>query len=45
VQISPSDNDLAEIVDSLKFAERAMGVELGPAKRQVDARKGWKVRK
>ncbi|XP_051208175.1 E3 ubiquitin-protein ligase listerin isoform X3 [Lolium perenne] len=34
VQISPSDNDLAETIDTLKFAERAMGVELGPAKRQ-----------
>ncbi|XP_074573215.1 kinesin-like protein KIN-14E [Curcuma longa] len=36
VQISPSDNDMGETVSSLTFASRVRGVELGPAKRQVD---------
>ncbi|XP_031481907.1 kinesin-like protein KIN-14R [Nymphaea colorata] len=36
VQISPSDKDLGETLSSLSFAARVRGVELGPAKRQVD---------
>ncbi|XP_039009587.1 LOW QUALITY PROTEIN: kinesin-like protein KIN-14R [Hibiscus syriacus] len=36
VQISPSETDLNETLSSLNFATRVRGVELGPAKRQVD---------
>ncbi|KAJ4784156.1 Kinesin-like protein [Rhynchospora pubera] len=36
VQISPSDNDLGETLSSLNFASRVRGIELGPAKKQVD---------
>ncbi|GMI94118.1 MALECTIN DOMAIN KINESIN 2 [Hibiscus trionum] len=36
VQISPSDRDLSETLSSLNFATRVRGVELGPAKKQVD---------
>lgn len=36
VQISPSENDLGETMSSLNFASRARGVELGPAKKQID---------
>ncbi|WOL05676.1 kinesin-like protein KIFC3 isoform X1 [Canna indica] len=36
VQISPSENDMGETVSSLNFASRVRGVELGPAKKQVD---------
>ncbi|XWS41672.1 hypothetical protein CRYUN_Cryun17cG0102500 [Craigia yunnanensis] len=36
VQISPSERDLSETLSSLNFAIRVRGVELGPAKRQVD---------
>ncbi|KAI3849682.1 hypothetical protein MKW98_026596 [Papaver atlanticum] len=36
VQISPSENDLGETLSSLNFATRVRGVELGPAKKQVD---------
>ncbi|KAK8517415.1 hypothetical protein V6N13_127595 [Hibiscus sabdariffa] len=36
VQISPSETDLSETLSSLNFATRVRGVELGPAKRQVD---------
>ncbi|GLU20244.1 hypothetical protein SLE2022_364540 [Rubroshorea leprosula] len=36
VQISPSELDLSETLSSLNFATRVRGVELGPAKRQVD---------
>ncbi|KAJ8765447.1 hypothetical protein K2173_014569 [Erythroxylum novogranatense] len=36
VQISPSERDLSETVSSLNFATRVRGVELGPARRQVD---------
>ncbi|KAM0823414.1 hypothetical protein ACQ4PT_070885 [Festuca glaucescens] len=43
VQISPSNNDLSETVDSLKFAKRVLGVELGPAKRQVDTTRAEKL--
>ncbi|XAR62064.1 Minus-end-directed kinesin ATPase [Bertholletia excelsa] len=36
VQISPSEADLGETVSSLNFATRVRGVELGPAKKQID---------
>ncbi|EOX91895.1 Di-glucose binding protein with Kinesin motor domain isoform 3 [Theobroma cacao] len=36
VQISPSERDLSETLSSLNFATRVRGIELGPAKRQVD---------
>ncbi|KAF7139372.1 hypothetical protein RHSIM_Rhsim07G0213200 [Rhododendron simsii] len=36
VQISPSVQDMGETVSSLNFASRVRGVELGPAKRQID---------
>ncbi|KAI8018294.1 Kinesin-like protein KIN-14R [Camellia lanceoleosa] len=36
VQISPSEQDLNETLSSLNFATRVRGVELGPAKRQID---------
>ncbi|PIA46512.1 hypothetical protein AQUCO_01500213v1 [Aquilegia coerulea] len=36
VQISPSENDLGETLSSLNFATRVRGVELGPAKKQID---------
>ncbi|PKI42097.1 hypothetical protein CRG98_037550 [Punica granatum] len=36
VQISPSDKDLGETLSSLNFATRVRGVELGPAKKQID---------
>ncbi|XP_062100705.1 kinesin-like protein KIN-14R isoform X2 [Humulus lupulus] len=36
VQISPSDQDLGETLSSLNFATRVRGVELGPARKQVD---------
>ncbi|XP_078435489.1 di-glucose binding protein with Kinesin motor domain-containing protein [Wolffia australiana] len=36
VQVSPSENDYSETLSSLNFATRVRGVELGPAKRQVD---------
>ncbi|CAL1386210.1 unnamed protein product [Linum trigynum] len=36
VQISPNESDLSETLCSLNFASRVRGVELGPAKRQLD---------
>ncbi|KAK6125845.1 hypothetical protein DH2020_040413 [Rehmannia glutinosa] len=36
VQISPSDQDLSETLSSLNFATRVRGVELGPARKQID---------
>ncbi|XP_020585222.1 kinesin-like protein KIN-14E [Phalaenopsis equestris] len=36
VQISPTENDLSETLSSLNFATRVKGIELGPAKKQVD---------
>ncbi|XP_048226914.1 kinesin-like protein KIN-14R isoform X2 [Ricinus communis] len=36
VQISPSERDLGETLSSLNFATRVRGVELGPAKKQID---------
>ncbi|KAF3649997.1 Kinesin-4 [Capsicum annuum] len=37
VQISPNTNDLSETLCSLNFASRVRGIELGPAKKQVDS--------
>lgn len=37
VQISPRENDAAETLCSLNFASRVRGIELGPAKRQLDS--------
>ncbi|KAK0603410.1 hypothetical protein LWI29_004680 [Acer saccharum] len=36
VQISPSEHDLSETLSSLNFATRVRGIELGPAKKQMD---------
>ncbi|XP_010537662.1 PREDICTED: uncharacterized protein LOC104812281 [Tarenaya hassleriana] len=36
VQISPNEKDLSETLCSLNFASRVRGIELGPAKRQLD---------
>ncbi|KAJ9564701.1 hypothetical protein OSB04_000667 [Centaurea solstitialis] len=36
VQISPSEKDLSETLSSLNFATRVRGVELGPARKQID---------
>ena len=36
VQISPNENDLSETLCSLNFASRVRGIELGPAKKQVE---------
>ncbi|KAI3685800.1 hypothetical protein L6452_35058 [Arctium lappa] len=37
VQISPSEQDMSETLSSLNFATRVRGVELGPAKKQMDS--------
>ncbi|KAL5716224.1 hypothetical protein ACHQM5_017945 [Ranunculus cassubicifolius] len=37
VQISPNENDLSETLCSLNFASRVRGIELGPAKKQLDS--------
>lgn len=36
VQISPLEQDLGETLSSLNFATRVRGVELGPARKQID---------
>lgn len=36
VQISPNENDVTETLCSLNFASRVRGIELGPAKKQMD---------
>lgn len=36
VQISPSDRDSSETLSSLNFATRVRGLELGPARKQID---------
>ncbi|GAB2222728.1 hypothetical protein Droror1_Dr00016852 [Drosera rotundifolia] len=36
VQISPSEQDVGETLSSLNFASRVRGVELGPARKQID---------
>ncbi|KAA8524934.1 hypothetical protein F0562_011428 [Nyssa sinensis] len=37
VQISPNENDQSETLCSLNFASRVRGIELGPAKKQLDS--------
>ncbi|KAJ1266420.1 hypothetical protein BS78_08G149700 [Paspalum vaginatum] len=37
VQISPNENDVGETLCSLNFASRVRGIELGQARKQVDA--------
>ena len=44
VQISPSDNDASETLSSLNFASHVRGIELGPAKKQVDTAELQKVK-
>ncbi|KZV44014.1 kinesin motor family protein [Dorcoceras hygrometricum] len=44
VQISPNENDLTETLCSLNFASRVRGIELGPAKRQMDNTEILKVK-
>ncbi|KAL6660269.1 hypothetical protein ACP70R_002391 [Stipagrostis hirtigluma subsp. patula] len=44
VQISPSDNDVSETLSSLNFASRVRGIELGPARKQVDTAELQKVK-
>lgn len=44
VQISPSDKDLSETLSSLNFATRVRGVELGPARKQVDTNELQKMK-
>lgn len=36
VQISPLEKDQGETLSSLNFATRVRGVELGPARKQID---------
>ncbi|KAK9269292.1 hypothetical protein L1049_001062 [Liquidambar formosana] len=36
IQISPNESDLSETLCSLNFASRVRGIELGPAKKQLD---------
>lgn len=36
VQVSPNENDLSETLCSLNFASRVRGIELGPARKQLD---------
>ncbi|XP_062145480.1 kinesin-like protein KIN-14R [Alnus glutinosa] len=44
VQISPSDQDSGETLSSLNFASRVRGIELGPAKKQIDTSELQKVK-
>ncbi|MQL87822.1 hypothetical protein Taro_020378 [Colocasia esculenta] len=44
VQISPSENDVAETLCSLNFASRVRGIELGPAKKQFDTSEASKCK-
>ncbi|XP_044367620.1 kinesin-like protein KIN-14E [Triticum aestivum] len=44
VQISPSDNDASETLSSLNFSSHIHGIELGPAKKQVDTVELQKVK-
>ncbi|KAI3774833.1 hypothetical protein L1987_49395 [Smallanthus sonchifolius] len=37
VQISPNESDLSESLCSLNFASRVRGIELGPAKKQIES--------
>jgi kinesin family protein C2/C3 len=44
VQISPAESDGGESLCSLQFASRVRGIELGPAKRQVDGNELFKYK-
>ncbi|XP_057973799.1 kinesin-like protein KIN-14R isoform X2 [Malania oleifera] len=44
VQISPLERDLCETLSSLTFATRVRGVELGPAKKQIETGEIQKLR-
>lgn len=44
VQISPSDQDLSETLSSLNFAARVRGIELGPARKQIDTGELQKIK-
>lgn len=44
VQISPAESDAGETLCSLQFASRVRGIELGPAKRQVDGNELFKYK-
>ncbi|XP_077233526.1 di-glucose binding protein with Kinesin motor domain-containing protein isoform X2 [Tasmannia lanceolata] len=44
VQISPSEHDLGETLSSLNFATRVRGIELGPAKKQIDTGELQKIK-
>lgn len=44
VQISPSDQDLGETLSSLNFATRVRGIELAPARKQVDTSEIQKIK-
>jgi kinesin family protein C2/C3 len=37
VQISPNESDSGETLSSLNFATRVRGIELGPARKQLDS--------
>lgn len=44
VQVSPSEHDLGETLSSLNFATRVRGIELGPAKKQIDTSENQKLK-
>ncbi|KAH9756125.1 kinesin-like protein KIN-14R [Citrus sinensis] len=44
LQISPSEQDLGETLSSLNFASRVRGVELSPARKQIDTSELQKVK-
>lgn len=44
LQISPLLHDLGETLSSLNFATRVRGVELGPARKQIDTSEFQKLK-
>jgi kinesin family protein C2/C3 len=44
VQISPNEADVSETLCSLNFASRVRGVELGPARKQLDSSELFKYK-